>query len=402
MNDSLKKLCVKIVETDGLAACLDKSLKGRSKEICDEYGVKAAASAKKADLAEKAEAAVMEGAKAFLAGEGRAYADSFGEIAVGGARIQDDSDEKIMTLYRRGLVFFAEDGDAAKVIVPADIRDIASGAAHSHTSSKEAISEALEITPEERNTHRSEVQKKEADTDRTVQETEIIRYARSLSNIYGVYPVTQLKQVLDMNYGKALSPNEIMDALEKVGAEDHIYIDNKYVVSDLLPDPEAYNVILGSLQQGDTYYVVNKEEIDEYDEGVILDDGLTYKFFRNYLIRKTGSEEKADEVMMAFFMAAMRDSAPAVLLEISVDHGIKFDDSDDFNSLISLYTNWYYGLHTWFCKGYKPEMLIIDKMQTRNIKLPANVNPMKHVKVGRNDKCPCGSGKKYKACCGRN
>ncbi|MCB1236940.1 MAG: SEC-C domain-containing protein, partial [Verrucomicrobiae bacterium] len=23
-------------------------------------------------------------------------------------------------------------------------------------------------------------------------------------------------------------------------------------------------------------------------------------------------------------------------------------------------------------------------------------------KVGRNDPCPCGSGKKYKACCGRN
>ena len=26
----------------------------------------------------------------------------------------------------------------------------------------------------------------------------------------------------------------------------------------------------------------------------------------------------------------------------------------------------------------------------------------KAVKVGRNDPCPCGSGKKYKNCCGRN
>jgi preprotein translocase subunit SecA len=24
------------------------------------------------------------------------------------------------------------------------------------------------------------------------------------------------------------------------------------------------------------------------------------------------------------------------------------------------------------------------------------------VKVGRNDPCPCGSGKKYKKCCGKN
>ncbi|MGB0911339.1 MAG: SEC-C metal-binding domain-containing protein, partial [Nitrospirales bacterium] len=23
-------------------------------------------------------------------------------------------------------------------------------------------------------------------------------------------------------------------------------------------------------------------------------------------------------------------------------------------------------------------------------------------KIGRNDQCPCGSGKKYKKCCGKN
>ena len=27
---------------------------------------------------------------------------------------------------------------------------------------------------------------------------------------------------------------------------------------------------------------------------------------------------------------------------------------------------------------------------------------VKEDKVGRNDPCPCGSGKKYKKCCGRN
>ena len=27
--------------------------------------------------------------------------------------------------------------------------------------------------------------------------------------------------------------------------------------------------------------------------------------------------------------------------------------------------------------------------------------PRQIMKVGRNDPCPCGSGKKYKVCCGR-
>ncbi len=28
--------------------------------------------------------------------------------------------------------------------------------------------------------------------------------------------------------------------------------------------------------------------------------------------------------------------------------------------------------------------------------------PIKTQKIGRNDPCPCGSGKKYKKCCGRD
>ncbi len=35
---------------------------------------------------------------------------------------------------------------------------------------------------------------------------------------------------------------------------------------------------------------------------------------------------------------------------------------------------------------------------------PPVTAPIKHAehKVGRNDPCPCGSGKKYKKCCGRS
>lgn len=36
-------------------------------------------------------------------------------------------------------------------------------------------------------------------------------------------------------------------------------------------------------------------------------------------------------------------------------------------------------------------------------KLPPPVEPIKSDKkeIGRNDPCPCGSGKKYKKCCGK-
>ena len=47
---------------------------------------------------------------------------------------------------------------------------------------------------------------------------------------------------------------------------------------------------------------------------------------------------------------------------------------------------------------------VVDKkqMQTGDGKVKAKKQPVKRqVKVGRNDPCPCGSGKKYKNCHGQ-
>jgi len=43
-------------------------------------------------------------------------------------------------------------------------------------------------------------------------------------------------------------------------------------------------------------------------------------------------------------------------------------------------------------KSVKPENRLVDELGTQQMKRDDR-------KVGRNDPCPCGSGKKYKKCC---
>ena len=45
----------------------------------------------------------------------------------------------------------------------------------------------------------------------------------------------------------------------------------------------------------------------------------------------------------------------------------------------------------------------LEKAASQGNSAPAVAVPLRreHPKVGRNEPCPCGSGKKYKACCGR-
>ena len=70
----------------------------------------------------------------------------------------------------------------------------------------------------------------------------------------------------------------------------------------------------------------------------------------------------------------------------------------------------------YLCAGYKNFFNYIDpymKFMVSQLKQqlpPANVMEWTKEKdkgfpslnIGRNDKCPCGSGKKYKNCCGKN
>ncbi|MCP3032731.1 SEC-C domain-containing protein [Halobacillus sp. A1] len=56
----------------------------------------------------------------------------------------------------------------------------------------------------------------------------------------------------------------------------------------------------------------------------------------------------------------------------------------------------------WMLKGYKPTELSRGNKSESTVEKKSNVLPFqKPNKTGRNDPCPCGSGKKYKKCCGK-
>ena len=50
----------------------------------------------------------------------------------------------------------------------------------------------------------------------------------------------------------------------------------------------------------------------------------------------------------------------------------------------------------------KRERVKVQNMTTNMDVQQASRTVKKGAKVGRNDPCPCGSGKKYKRCCGKN
>ena len=75
---------------------------------------------------------------------------------------------------------------------------------------------------------------------------------------------------------------------------------------------------------------------------------------------------------------------------------LAFDKEKLYMNMVDAKAEWLYELPQWdeiFTAEKKRELYKIQK-NSGTIRKPK--------KIGRNDPCPCGSGKKYKKCCGRN
>lgn len=79
--------------------------------------------------------------------------------------------------------------------------------------------------------------------------------------------------------------------------------------------------------------------------------------------------------------------------------GIVFENMDQARVMMQLIVDVQNNTRLWCDFGHTPsEMFSLEKSSLRS--LPSS-HPIYSEKVGRNDPCPCGSGKKYKTCCGK-
>lgn len=102
---------------------------------------------------------------------------------------------------------------------------------------------------------------------------------------------------------------------------------------------------------------------------------------------------------MTGFLDGINDSLveanPIDTMEEDTKVNLVFDKEKLYKNMVDAKADWLYELPQW--------KEIFDDEKRRALFLEQKKSGTVHVgkKVGRNDPCPCGSGKKYKYCCGR-
>lgn len=87
---------------------------------------------------------------------------------------------------------------------------------------------------------------------------------------------------------------------------------------------------------------------------------------------------------------------PIETMEAETEVSLKFDKERLYMNMVGAEADWLYGLEEWndiFDEETRKELYKKQKTSTTIVKGD---------RIYPNDPCPCGSGKKYKKCCGKN
>ncbi|MFD0958020.1 SEC-C metal-binding domain-containing protein [Paenibacillus chungangensis] len=237
--------------------------------------------------------------------------------------------------------------------------------------------------------------------------TQWTKLAKGLLYYYGYAKYDVLKQKIENYTRQDISFISLMDILL-----DYSYFDEGII----------------SFAGGFAYYMADQEEVfmehaarpeleyahlpkkkvlqaaEEDDEYVDRNESylkLVSFLTSHYDIQRELADLSVEESMLAILMGHSPNEVLADLLG-------QFDtpSMDMVNQLADLFFTLYHATPQWALKGHSPSQLanIRKAQQPSPMQAQNKVNNVYSMqtkqKIGRNDPCPCGSGKKYKKCCG--
>ena len=116
-------------------------------------------------------------------------------------------------------------------------------------------------------------------------------------------------------------------------------------------------------------------------------------------VKELAEKYKVDVMTMVGFLDGINDSlkAPNPIEEMEEDTVVNlgFDKALLYKNMVAADADWLYELEEWndiFDEETRKKLYKEQKSSTTIVK---------EAKIYPNDPCPCGSGKKYKKCCGR-
>jgi hypothetical protein len=235
---------------------------------------------------------------------------------------------------------------------------------------------------------------------------QIIIFVRGLLAYYGALRIAQIYEFFNKYHSQKID----FVRFDRVVEEEFLstyYIerfDNYYINPGMLEPEDIIEEV--EMRSNLDYYFPKKKEIiyageHEHEKW----NSAQQKFKKSLLNDFDLSQDDASELIFMVNLDIKNDlSTWEILDRIQIEYD--FFNSDNIDILIDSLNNLHNNTRMWILKGHTPEE-VFKKAQHQSKSTSGKPTSgsvgkqtvVKKEKVGRNDPCPCGSGKKYKKCC---
>ena len=290
------------------------------------------------------------------------------------------------------------------------------------------------------------------------------KYFNALTNLYGAVPLRQVYKIITAQNPNLVTLDEFLAFSEVARHEcedyyllglDELYVDGPDAIDPM--DRELIDIALidESLDryhellrqhQGKPYFVPKNSILLAYEDEFYCEPSPQAVSLRSFLSKRLHNEDTIVDSIMEELIYSCRclDAGIAEVIQRMDQMGITFKKRGLSEEFIMLYQDFHNNTRMQANRGYTPNELlslsppeqqvpqsislgpnirkgIADgsirvsdlRHQILSAQLPnedlrrgllkelAEIQPPRAIKIGRNELCPCGSGKKYKKCCGR-
>lgn len=291
------------------------------------------------------------------------------------------------------------------------------------------------------------------------------KYFNAMANLYGIIPLRKAYEIISSQCRRPVSKEEFLAFSEIARHEceeyyllgvDELYpgrkqtdaLDREIIDITLVDsDSSAYHE-MRQRQSGKPYYIPNKEELLAFDDPFYCEPTPAADALSQFMERRLRLEPDHAAALMAELVYAVRclDVGISEVMARLNELEIRFRHRRDTERFCTLYQEFHDRTRMQCNRGYTPEELFSMQTPTARIPKSPSLGPnirkalaegtmdaenlrkgildirfpneglrqslpdeiaasggqtVRSSKVGRNTPCPCGSGKKYKKCCGR-
>lgn len=226
-------------------------------------------------------------------------------------------------------------------------------------------------------------------------------YAIAAVSLYGVISQDDFVALFNSQNERQTSIDEMFPILLNYVCADAGYCFwDEYIVDDDFEEDDFAGVQqLVAARKGKPRYTPPREEFLKYVDWDYYEVTPQHIALKNQLAKLIADPDTVLDLLDEIHDMSAAGAGTQEYFDLLDAAGVVFDNTEQAGTMAQLLFDVANNTRLWFNYGHTPnEIHSHDKYKLRPIPAAPHKSSQK---TGRNDPCPCGSGKKYKKCCGK-